>query len=126
MLTSKTESAFGLLHITAEDSDCLSWTCTGYLPFCVWTLTDSLPACTALEYGSTSLRRSKSSLSLVTHCLKEPLFVGRRGRKKSGAADCFVGNSCQDRKTSVSERKRRRKPHNQDLYCGLWPGQNPS
>lgn len=31
--------------------------------------------------------------------------MGRKGRKKSGTDDRLVGNSCQDRKTSVGEGK---------------------
>lgn len=85
--------------------------------------TGCLSTSTTLEHISTSLKRSKISLSSGICYLKEPLFVGRKGRKKSETDDCLVGNSCQDRKTSVSKGKTRRKPHNQDLFCGLWPGQ---
>lgn len=78
--------------------------------------TGSLPTCTTLEHVSTFLKQSKISLSSVTRYLKESLFVGRKGRKNSRTDDCLVGNSSQDRKTSVGEGERRRKPHNQELY----------
>lgn len=81
--------------------------------------TGSMPTCTTLKLVSSFLQRSKIRLSLVTHYLKESLFVGRKGRKKSRADVCLVGNSCQDR--TACERERQEKPHNQDLYCGLWP-----
>lgn len=79
-----------------------------------------LAHCTTLTVSS-SLERSKIRLSLVTRCLKESLFVGRKGRKKSRTDVCRVGNSCQDRTACVRERERQEKPHNQDLCCGLWP-----
>lgn len=63
--------------------------------------TGCLPTCITLEHISTFLKQPKISLSSVIHSLKESLFVGRKGRKKSGTDDCLVGNSCQDRKTSV-------------------------
>lgn len=111
-----------LLECSWQNSDCPSFGCNGYFHVNEQTHTGCLPTSTTLEHISTFLKRSKISLSSVIHSLKESLFVGRKGRKKSGTDDCLVGNSCQDRKTSVSEGKRRRKPHNRGLFCGLWPG----
>lgn len=82
--------------------------------------TGSLPTVPLLPVSS-FLERSKIRLSLVTHYLKESLFVGRKGRKKSRTDVCLVRNSCQDRRACVGERERQGKPHNQDLSCGLWP-----
>lgn len=118
--------AFGLLHIEARNFVCPSFSCKWYFHFNELMPAGSLPTCTTLEHISTFLKWSKISLSSVISYFKESLFVGRKGRKKSGTDDCLVGSSCQDRKTSGSEGKRRRKPHNQDLYCGVWPGQNTS
>lgn len=119
--TRRIKWAFGMLLIPAKNSDCPSLGCNGHLHVNELMHTGRLPTCTTPEHISTFLKRSKISLSSVISSLKESLFVGRKGRKKSGADDCLLGNSCQDRKTSVSEGERR-KPHSQGLFCGLWPG----
>lgn len=65
--------------------------------------------------------------SVFGHPLFERVLVcGKKGKEKIRDWWLPVGNSCQDRKTSVCEGKRRRKPHNQDLFCGLWLGQSIS
>jgi hypothetical protein len=120
MATTKTEPAFGWLHTQARSFACPSSPSKRFFSLSEQALhTGSLPTYTTLKPVSSLLQRSKIRLSLVTHYLKESLFVGRKGRKKSRADVCLVGNGCQDR--TACERERQEKPHNQDLYCGLWP-----
>lgn len=94
-----------MLLIQAKSSDCPSFGCNEYFHFNELTHIGCLPTCSTLEHVSAFLKQSKIGLSSVIRSLKEPLFVGRKGRKKSGTDDCLVGNSCQDRKTSVGEGK---------------------
>ena len=102
MLLAVIKSAFGMLPVQAKNSDYPDFGCNRYFYLNELMHMGCFPTCTTLEQLSTFFKQLKISVSLVTGYLKESLFVGRNRRKKSGTDDCFVGKSCQDRKTSVS------------------------
>lgn len=102
MLLAVIKSDFGILPVQAKNPDCPDFGCNRYFYLNELMYMGGLPTCTTLEHISTFFKQLKINLSLVTGYLKESLFVGRNRKKKSGTNDCFVGNSCQDRKTSVS------------------------
>lgn len=119
--TSKIQWAFGMLPSQAKNSGC-----NGTFISVNWNAYRLL-ARTHNSWTHFPFLKATPDQSVFGHPLFERVLVcGKKRKEKIRDWWLPVGNSCQDRKTSVCEGKRRRKPHNQDLFCGLWLGQRIS